>query len=258
MATLTKVLRIGTWNIHEAVPIDQNLQATGKIRKEIVQLLTRFRLDIVALQEVDFNASSESPTLEAIEEHTLLKHSAHSILSESSFYPAGQAGVAIASRFPIKDVKRERFQNPELDGDMNGVPIRMFDKGYVSATIATDHEIISTVSLHAFPFHIFGRDAEDPAFAYIWSDLSENLAGLTLAPLIVCGDFNTNKRDLISGARLSLSRAVTHQTTYGNDSVDDMLFTSHFRLKRVEIVDNFSDHKLCFAELIWISKDSAK
>ncbi len=251
MAALTKVLRVGTWNIHEAVPIDQNLQAADKMRREVVDFLIRYRLDVVGLQEVDFESSSRSLTLETIRDHTPLRFRAYSVLSKSSFYPVGQAGVAIVSRLPVKNVKRQRFRNPELDGDIKGVPIRMFDKGLVSAGVVMDQRVISAVSLHAFPFHLFERDAEDPAFSRIWSDLSENLAALTSTPLVVCGDFNTSKRDLIADSRLALSRAIIGQSTYRNDSIDDMLFTRDFQLQRVEVIDNFSDHKLCYAELIY-------
>ena len=251
MAALIKVLRIGTWNIHEAVPVGQDLQGADEIRKEIADLLIRYKLDIVGLQEVDFLASPRSLTLETIRDNTSLRHGAFSILSESAFHPVGQAGVAIVSRFPLKETKRRRFSNPELGGKLNGEPIRSFDKGFVSTRVSIGPKLISAVSVHAFPFHLFGRDAQDPAFSHVWSDLSDCLAQLTSTPLVVCGDFNTDKRDLIASENLSLTRAITHQPTYRNDTVDDVLFTQDFQLQGVEVVDNFSDHRLCYAELVW-------
>lgn len=257
MATVNNVLRIGTWNLREAVPVNQDSGLADKAQREIIELLIRYKLDIVGLQEVDFHAS-RSQTLGTVSKRTPLKHSAHSILSESAFHPGSQAGIAIVSRFPMKDVTRQRFKNPQLDGDLEGSQIRTFDKGYISATVVLAHKVISAVSLHVFPFHLFGRDADDPAFANIWSDLSGGLAELTSAPLVVCGDFNTEKRDLISQtSEVPLSRAITHQPTYRNQSVDDMLFTSQFKLNSVGAIDNFSDHRLCYAELTWSDKDES-
>jgi endonuclease/exonuclease/phosphatase family metal-dependent hydrolase len=247
---MTHVLRIGTWNLHEAVPAQRTREDVNEARVEITELLLRNRLDIVALQEVDFHETGPSPTLNAIKDSTPLKHVAYSVLSESAFYPEARSGVAIASRFPLKNVARRFLDNPDLTGEYEGAPIRMFNKGYVSAALTVAGSIISFVSLHAFPFHIFGRGAEESAFRPIWSSLSADLVRLAVVPLIVCGDFNTNKRDLVSSnGELAFSRAITYQPTYRNESLDDMLFTSQFELTGVKVVDNFSDHRFCLAEV---------
>src|SRR5581483_10274368 len=250
MATVTNVLRIGTWNLHEAAPADAGPSAADAARQEIIELLIHHQLDIVALQEVDFHAPGRSRTLDAIAKSTPLRYTASSMLSESMFDPACGAVVAIASRFPLDNVVRRLFENPDLTGELDGAPIRMFDKGYVSAVLGVAGRIVSFISLHSFPFHLFGRDAEDPAFRHIWSALSADLATLTPAPLIVCGDFNTSRRALLSRDRkLRLSRAITRQPTYQDQTIDDMLFSRHFELVNVAVVDNFSDHRLCLAEV---------
>jgi len=247
---MTHVLRIGTWNLHEAKPAEHGCGDADEARVEIIDLLLRNKLDIVALQEVDFHEESRSRTLNAIKHATPLKYIAYSVLSESSFYPAARSGIAIASRFPLNNVVRRFLDNPDLIGEFEGTPIRMFDKGYVSAALTVAGNIISFVSLHAFPFHIFGRGADEATFKPIWSSLSADLVRLAAVPLIVCGDFNTSRRDLLSNnGDLKFSRAITRQPTYRDESLDDMLFTSQFELADVKVMDNFSDHRFCFAEV---------
>jgi endonuclease/exonuclease/phosphatase family metal-dependent hydrolase len=246
---MAKSLRVGTWNIHEAVPVGQSHSSDGA-RKEIADLLVRHRLDIVGFQEVDFGASAQSPTLDSVTQHTQLKHIAKNVLSESFSSPVVRSGVALASRFPLTEIRQKRFNNPGLAGAVNGKQMRLFDKGYVSAAVLLDEGPISTVALHSFPFHLFGRDAADPAFGRVWSDLSAALAALASVPLLVCGDFNTSNRDLVSlSGEDSLRGATAGSGTHDQHSYDDILFSSHFEEGPVEIIDNFSDHRLCYIDL---------
>lgn len=249
------MLRVGSWNIHEAVPAghreaaDWDAELAQKTRQEIVEIIRECKFDLVGLQEVDF-VGSESGTLQYIREYTQLKYIAQGVLSESSFTGGDSAGVAIASRFPLRNENTQGLPNPQLKGEINGVRIRMYDKGYISADVALPWGAMSMISLHAFPFHLFRRNPADPEFTNIWSKLSGDLAKFSPGPLIMCGDFNSDRRDLVWGdSGLSLSAAVAHEPTYRNESYDDVLFSSGFALKVARVIDNFSDHKLCYAEL---------
>ena len=107
---------------------------------------------------------------------------------------------------------------------MNGNPIHSYDKGLISATIAIGEFAFTAVSLHVFPFHLFGDDASDSDFRMFWSDLSARLAYLAARPLVALGDFNTPDRNLVLvPAGLTLKRAVIDKPTYNSESLDDLI-----------------------------------
>ena len=249
MAALTSTLRVASWNIREGVPADSS-NSEIQVRDEVVSLLMSRRVDIIGLQEVPFDQSARSWLLNIIQDHTPLGHIAYNVLSESSFQSNCRAGVALASRFPLTDCKPIQFNNPELRTELQGNPIRTYDKGLVSATVLLEGQDISIVSLHTFPFHLFGRDADESAFRQMWTDLSAELDRLRIRPLIVCGDFNTSKRDLVIGQNgRTLSRAVINEPTHRGQPIDDVLYSKEFKAVNVEVISNFSDHRICITDL---------
>lgn len=248
MAAPSRVIRVASWNVHEGIPAGVNL-AEQAIRKEVAALLLEHKVDIIGLQEVDFDTSARSFILETIQQETPLSHNVHNILSDSSFSPTGQAGVALASRYPMVDHERTRFTNPELDTELNGNQIRTHDKGFVSATIMFPGMAISAVSLHTIPFNLFGREADELEFKPMWQEISFKLTDFSARPLVVCGDFNTEQRDLIFTRNNYLTRAVTTEPTHKGKANDDILYSTGLELLNVSVLDNFSDHRLCIVEL---------
>ena len=248
MAAMTNTLRVASWNVREGVPLAEEL-SQREVRAEVVDLLLSYKVDIAALQEVDFDDRSQSFILSTIINETKLSYSVSNVLSESSFSANGRAGVAIASKFPLVNVRRRNFHNPNLSANLNGNTIQTHDKGWISATAIFAGLEISALSLHAFPFHLFGRKAHEEVFRPLWSELSTELQHLAKEPLIACGDFNTPRRDLVSvGDGPALERAVIDRPTYGDQAFDDVLYTEDFYLMSVNVVNNFSDHRMCFAE----------
>lgn len=250
MATVTYNLRVATWNIHEGLPVGgQHFDMA--VQDELVSLISREQIDILCLQEVDFDRRGRSRILDVIRRRSGLRFAVKSILSESSFFPAKCAGVAIASRFPLGKSLERRLKNPGLVGQLDGNDIESHDKGMVSAVVSVADGIVFTAtSLHAFPFHLFGHRASDRAFTPIWTDLASELSSLAAYPLIVCGDFNTGERDLVLRmASVSLSRAIGNVPTYKDRPYDDILVSADFCARSSWTVENFSDHRLCLANL---------
>jgi endonuclease/exonuclease/phosphatase family metal-dependent hydrolase len=247
MAAMTEKLRVATWNVREGVPADSHM---GKsVREDVIDLLRSYNVDLIGLQEVDFDGDLRSSVLEVVHAETPLAYSAQNVLSDSSFYPSARAGVALASRFPLRNIEVKHFRNPRLYTELNGDPIRSYDKGLVSATVVLGGGEFSAVSLHVFPFHLFGRDADDLGFRLFWSDLSAELAHFASRPLVALGDFNTPRRELVlAPARLTLKSAIIGKPTYKDKAFDDVLYTEDFELRRIDVLDNFSDHRLCIAE----------
>jgi endonuclease/exonuclease/phosphatase family metal-dependent hydrolase len=244
-------LRVATWNVHEGFPVEDGVSGE-QAKSQIISLLSDLDIDVLGLQEVDFDADARSGILDVITANTPLIHVAHNILSESSFIPAGRAGVAVASRFPLGNLRRMEFKNPDLAVQLDGKQIRTHDKGLLSATVALPDRLLSVVSLHAFPFHIFGHHASDGIFAPIWSRLSEELGRFECQPVVIFGDFNTNKRELVlESASHALERAIKDLPTYKDQSYDDILYSPDFSARSTRTIDNFSDHRLCVTELSW-------
>lgn len=242
-------LRVASWNLHEGLPDGEDGSAPpADTSAEIVRLLVETRADVVGFQEVDLDGDGESAILEAVRRRTPLTYLAVHRLSESSFFPGHFAGVAIASRYPLADVRRTLLPNPRLTISLGGVEIGSHDKGYIAATIMAPGGPMNVVSLHAVPFHIFGRAAGETAFRDVWSALVSGLQPLAVRPLVVCGDFNTADRLVFRDEALDLGTAIEGRPTYRDLALDDILYTPDLQAKNVRIFDNFSDHALCLAE----------
>jgi endonuclease/exonuclease/phosphatase family metal-dependent hydrolase len=251
MAAMIHPLRVATWNIHEGLPVDDGVSSAQAL-KQIAALVSDLEIDVLGLQEVNFGPSEYSAALATLTAETTLTHVAHYILSESSFFPADRAGVAIASRYPLTNLQRIKFENPGLTVRLEGKVISTHDKGMLSASVILPDRIVSAASLHAFPFHIFEHCASDSQFAALWEKLGNDLGGLGQGSTVICGDFNTDDRDLlIRQGRAELRRVNRDLPTYKDKFYDDILFSAELTPSSVQTVENFSDHRLCLAELTW-------
>ena len=147
------------------------------------------------------------------------------------------SGLALVSRFPLESVTRTFFPNPCLRLDR----LRSFDKGVMTAAITVGGHSVSVAGVHLFPFHRFGRRAEEDDFTPIWDLLGNEIAKQAKGPVFVAGDLNTRRRDLIPPHIVALDPAV-------RTGVDDILYGAGARLISVSTVPGFSDHPLCVAE----------
>jgi endonuclease/exonuclease/phosphatase family metal-dependent hydrolase len=248
---MSRVLRVATWNVHEGLPagIDHG-PPIARVFDGMVDLINDLDIDVICFQEVDYTPELKSNTLNAVARGTALSHFAAYDLSPSSFFPGMRTGVAIASRFPLYGQKKTKLPNPNLTVRVKSGRIGSHDKGHLSAKVDLWGREVSIVSLHALPFHVFGQEAADPRFGYVWENLARGLTTRQDAPLLVCGDFNTPQRDLVlSDATTHLNRAVGDQPTFDDLALDDILYSRHFEERRTRVVPNFSDHRACVADL---------
>lgn len=217
---------------------------------QVVDLINQRQIDVVCFQEVDYTPTGESSILNAVAKGTCLHHTATHMLSPSSFFTGMSTGVAIASRLPLHDVKRTMLPNPGLTTRVKSGVISSHDKGHVSAKVDFWGSEVSIVSLHALPFHVFGHEAADPRFGDVWTTLAAGLTNPQNTPTVVCGDFNTPQRELVlTDSAPAFTSAVENRPTFENLALDDILYSSHFARKRIEVVPNFSDHGACVADL---------
>ncbi len=235
-------VRLGTWNMREAVSVAGNISADAMI----AQTLAGSSLDVLALQEVPFDKHRHSAQIDAITVCSQLRYFSTFPLSASAFHDEGLSGLAVISRTPLRVVSRFRFPNPHLQFDSPGRTVVSWDKGMLLTQIGGVSPPLYIASLHGFPFHMFRRDAADPAFDDIWKSLAGELDQIP-GTAVVAGDFNTDQLELIS-SRLT-KHSMQPLVKKAGDTRDDILCDTHIALKNLTITTTFSDHPLFIAEL---------
>ncbi|QKV92861.1 endonuclease/exonuclease/phosphatase family protein [Streptomyces sp. NA02950] len=248
--TSDRRLTVASWNLHEGVPSSGVLDAPSPHTvEEVVALLAERDVDIAAFQEVGFDGRGHSEVLDAVRKNTALRHVAAHPLHDSSFFPGRRSGVAVVSRFPVRDYRHYMLPNPRLHIHVDDKEIHSHDKGLVRATIALGHTELDVASLHALPFYLFQRAPDEADFKEIWDALSDELhRHVESRPLLVCGDFNTEDRRLVLNLdNPPLVSSLEGRHTYRGRSVDDILYAPGISLVGIETIDNFSDHRACVA-----------
>lgn len=214
--------------------------------------IERHEIDVVALQEVDFDRSGRSRVLADIHANTELRHIEVFPYSPSAFFPGARAGVAVASRYPIVRKREFTLPNPGLRITRDGRTYDSYDKGMLACEIEADGKALTVVSVHMFPFHMFERPADHDDFHEIWWTLRRHLGELgALRPLVVAGDFNTDDRRLLRDVDgRPLTGTTQGQVTHRGYAADDILFSPEVPdPPRAQVLDTFSDHRLCLVDL---------
>jgi endonuclease/exonuclease/phosphatase family metal-dependent hydrolase len=238
-------LRVATWNVHEGITAGHAAPRDGEA---FWAPLIAARVDVAALQEVRFSTSGDLGDLELVAKRAGLPHIAAFPLSVSLFDSEASAGVALLSRRPLCKKRPRKLPNPGLRREGNGSVLDSHDKGLLEAVFDHDGQPVRMISLHALPFHRFGRVPQD--FESIWTALAELIEPVTEVPLLIAGDFNTNHRELLTDrVQGKLHSAIGQQITHENRATDDILYTDMFRLISQDVVPTYSDHALCLAEL---------
>jgi endonuclease/exonuclease/phosphatase family metal-dependent hydrolase len=238
-------LRIGSWNVREGLP-DPSTDPLDRpaALASLAALVIEQRIDVLAMQEVDYDVIGRSSVLTTLRTETALQYIHADQLSPSSYLPGYRSGLALASRTPIVGRGMERFPNPGLvTGDM-----RSYDKGVLAGTVQAGGMRLTVVTAHSFPFRRFGATPDENRFAPVWQALAEHLGKLD-DPLVLCGDFNTPRRELLT-ARTDrpLSRAIGDRPTHRGLATDDILYSAGLTVSGTpRVLDSFSDHDLCVA-----------
>jgi endonuclease/exonuclease/phosphatase family metal-dependent hydrolase len=248
MSPMSSGLRVASWNVREGLPhpstdpLDRPA-ALGSLAALVIEQ----GIDVLAMQEVDHDVIGRSAVLTTLRAETDLQY-VHAVpLSPSSFLPGYRSGLAIASRVPIAGRVLERLPNPDLAvGEM-----RSYDKGALAGTVSVGELRVTVVSVHAFPFRRFGHTPEETRFAPVWQALADLLGKLD-DPLVVCGDFNTPRRDLLTGRTdRPLARAIGDRPTHRGQPTDDILYSADLvPAAEPRVLRGFSDHDLCVVTLL--------
>ena len=214
-------------------------------------MLVDAELDVLALQEVQFESDGNSSLLREISTRTKLKYVSGFPLSQSIFYPGYRSGIAVATRAPHCVKARIDLPNPNLSINRDRQRWTSWDKGLIITKIDFEGMPMWVSSVHCYPFHEFVRQADEKEFTPIWQALANSINGLPNARMIVAGDFNTERRDLLTRLlnHYCLVRAIDGIATHGTQSVDDILHDINLIRRNSKVVPTFSDHAFCLAEL---------
>jgi endonuclease/exonuclease/phosphatase family metal-dependent hydrolase len=245
---MDKVIRAGTWNIHEGISAMGGIHLST--HTELISRLASADLDILALQEVPFEMDSESGLLRSISKQTNMHHVSVFPLSPSVFHQELRSGLALVSRSPHLAISRFLLPNPRLRSVRTGRKWMTWDKGMIIAKLRIHNVSLWACSVHGFPFHDFGRRADDDEFTLIWQALANAINQLSGSKIIVAGDFNTERRDLLTRLlkHRNIARAIDGTATHGNQSFDDILYDEGLARRSVSVMPSFSDHAFCQAE----------
>lgn len=141
-------MKIATWNIGEDETKEEG-KLDIKSYEYIVRMIKQEDIDVLCLQEA-ITKSDYLPLIDDyIKDNSELKYSIRFDLSESHINIGCRMGVAICSKYEIKDVELYMLDNPNLIYHVNSnKTYYSHDKGFIISTI-NDH-IISTG--HCVPF----------------------------------------------------------------------------------------------------------
>jgi endonuclease/exonuclease/phosphatase family metal-dependent hydrolase len=126
-----KTLRVMTYNIHVGVGMDKKLDL-----QRIADVINRERPDLVGLQEVDRGVRRTEGKDEIAELATLTRM--HFAFAPNLDYQGGKYGVAILSRWPIKDTVHRLFQN-KREAERRGMLKVEVDAGGRKVNFVTTH-----------------------------------------------------------------------------------------------------------------------
>lgn len=160
-----KNLRVMTYNIHVGVGMDKKLDL-----QRIADVINGQHPDLVGLQEVDRGVKRTEGKDEIAELAKLT--SMNYAFAHNLDYQGGQYGVAILSRFPIREIDHRKYENKR----------EAERRGMIRVEVDTGGKTINFVTTHLDYQHEDGRVFET-------EQLLVFLAAQK-APLIVVGDFN--------------------------------------------------------------------
>lgn len=231
-----KTLRVMTYNIHVGVGMDKKLDL-----QRIADVINREHPDLVGLQEVD-RGVRRTEGKDEIAELAALTHMEYAFAPNLD-YQGGKYGVAILSRFPIKNTVHRMFENKR----------EAERRGMLLVEVEMDHKPLTFVTTHLDYQFEDGRLFETEQLLKFLADVK--------GPLVVVADLN----DVPAGSAYQLirtkfddawlmSRAKGDGFSYPADKpakrIDHIFFNRGVHAKKAWVVETLaSDHVPVAAEL---------
>lgn len=154
----------------------------------IVELLQKNKPDIVTLQEI--HADSSSNQAETIARAIGFHYVVSDFYADSHIETGQRLGQAILSRFPITNHHFELFLNPHFEAIWeDGSKALSHDKGVTSCAVDIDGVTFDVKTLHLIPFSRFNIDPHSNEAESVLEDVMDKLRS-DFPNLLIQGDFN--------------------------------------------------------------------
>lgn len=219
-----------------------------KIDAEFIETVTKNDVEVLCLQEVLLDTKSIE-FFEELKNDVGMNYSAVHPLNEISI---GTVGVAVLSRYCIRDHSFIKAQNPNIVCDKgNGIVYTSHDKGFLVADIEYRDKIMKVACGHMLPFHSFGRDSME--FTSIFAEVYQFLKVYSAKhPTVICGDFNTPKLSAILPDIYNTMISVINQETRPATRVqnDYIFINKEFECKYSVVLRGSFDHDFCLCDIV--------
>lgn len=187
------IVKTMTWNIGGGKLLEDgkdpglmssyNVDGVGLIAEQV----NSHKPDIITIQEAHGNHAINQ--IKQIANELGYAYYFYDAISDSHIDTDFKLGNGLISKFPISNVQKGRFLNPEIYFELEGRKAYTHDKGYGSCDIVIYDKIIHAVSLHLIPFRSVGLDFESNLAQDILRSVGSELVDTHELQLIQ-GDFN--------------------------------------------------------------------
>ena len=251
-------MKIATWNIGAGINtndykgefFDKSKEANVDDRclNDIAKAIIENEIDVIALQEVVTTESFKY--MENLSKLTNFKYFETFENSPCHLIENANFGVAVLSKYPIKLIKKQFFENPRLTKQTQKGLYHTHDKGYLAVMIMADKPF-NFLSASLLPFHRF--DTNIIEFKDLFNEFQDFVLENNVYAL---GDFNAiegkqNLQKVFEKMNSKYNYLFDEITTIDNKKCDNIILPKSITVKNKYIVKNtdISDHYLCVAEI---------
>jgi len=217
-----------------------------KFTAQIIDVINSEKFDVICFQEII--TTQKTKYIKTIVENTDLKFYDYFELSECNIVKNTNCGLAILSKYPIKNIKKEMFPNPRLAKTISsGKTLYVYDKGYMISEIEKNGMKFKILTHHGFPFRRFDSCPENNKQVFEFFDNVIDKYNLD----IITGDFNAeNFMSLMNITSKKYKRTINAITTVDDKMFDDILVPKEIEYKS-EVKKLLSDHFLVISEITY-------
>ncbi len=253
-------MKIATWNISAGINTndykgeffdkEKELMPDDRCLNAIAKAIIENDIDVIALQEVvtteSFKYMQNLSAKTGMKYYEVFENSPCHLIENANF------GVAILSKFPLKLIKKQFFENPRLTKQTAKGLYHTHDKGYLAVRVCAEKPF-DMLDASLLPFHRFDHNIVD--FKEIFNEFQDFVLNGNVFAL---GDFNAiegkkNLQQVFDRMNEKYDFLFDEVTTIDNKKCDNILLPKDVVVKDKYLITNedISDHFLCVAEIVY-------